>query len=220
MVENFPRNDAVIDFSFLGQASAGVRRRILEQFGDGQHTYNAIVRDSGRAVWAWSDADRAGAAAMNAKQEYADLLRRSKFVLCPRGFGTSSFRLFETMQAGRVPVIISDAYVKPAGIDWDSCSLTIPESRLDDIPAIIQSRLGDWDVLAANARTVWESNFAPQHVMDFFAKNLTRMSAAIAQESFSPIGHSARVGATMLEVNLRPIAGRVKQAIKRGWSRK
>src|SRR5262249_4643289 len=32
---------------------------------------------------------------------YAQLLGDSKFVLCPRGRGTSSWRLFETMKAGR-----------------------------------------------------------------------------------------------------------------------
>ena len=30
---------------------------------------------------------------------------RSKFFLCPRGTGTSSIRLYETLSAGRVPVI-------------------------------------------------------------------------------------------------------------------
>jgi hypothetical protein len=38
---------------------------------------------------------------------YAKLIYASKFILCPRGNGISSYRLFETLEAGRVPVILS-----------------------------------------------------------------------------------------------------------------
>ena len=35
------------------------------------------------------------------------MLRQSKFVICPRGVGTSSIRLFECLRAGRVPIIVA-----------------------------------------------------------------------------------------------------------------
>jgi hypothetical protein len=37
------------------------------------------------------------------KLRYAELLIASKFVLCPRGNGASSIRLFESMQLGICP---------------------------------------------------------------------------------------------------------------------
>ena len=40
-------------------------------------------------------------------RRYAELTKASKFVLCPRGVGASTIRLFETMRMGRVPVILS-----------------------------------------------------------------------------------------------------------------
>lgn len=213
MIEEFPRLDAVFDFSFVGQRSAGVRTRIFEQFFDRQSSLNAIVRDSGTAVWVFTEEERAGAGVRKAKRDYADVLRQSKFILCPRGFGPGSFRMFEAMQAGRVPVIISDAYVKPAGIDWDSCSLTIPESRIAEIPETIRRRMDDWECMAETARKVWEFNFSPLHVMDYITTNLVRMSGAIERTRFSPLAHSLRVGTSLLQRRLRPLAGQVKRSL-------
>jgi Exostosin family len=214
MIEEFPRHDASIDFSFIGAMSAGVRVRLVAQFRDCERTHNAIVKVSEVRDSVLSEANRARNTVKPERLEFADLLRRSKFVLCPRGYGTGTHRMFEAMQAGRVPVIISDAYVKPAGIDWDSCSLTIPESRIAEIPEIIKSRLDDWEILAANARAVWEGNFSPRHVMDHIATNLARMSQEISQGTFSPLQHSVRVGAAVIQDNVRPIAGHVKQIFR------
>lgn len=37
-------------------------------------------------------------------KEYLTLLSKSKFVLCPRGIGSSSYRLYESMMVGSVPI--------------------------------------------------------------------------------------------------------------------
>ena len=214
MMDEFPRHEATIDFSFLGAMTAGVRVRMVEHFCQSESLHNAIVRASERRPWVFSDEARAQKSIRSEKIAFASLLRRSKFVLCPRGYGTGSFRMFEAMQAGRVPVIISDAYVRPAGIDWESCSLTIPEGRIAEIPALIQSRMDDWDILATNARKVWEDNFSPRHVMDFMATNLARMSEGISQNTFSPWRHGVRVGAAAFEERARPLAGRLKQRLR------
>ena len=55
-------------------------------------------------------------------------------ILCPRGEGTSSIRLFESLRMGRPPVIISDQWVPPEGPAWDTFSVRIPERRIHTIP--------------------------------------------------------------------------------------
>src|SRR5262249_2799424 len=70
---------------------------------------------------------------------YVDLMRRSKFVLCPRGFGASSIRVFEAMCLGRVPVIISDQWQEPPGVPWSDCSIVVPESEVSHIPNLLAS---------------------------------------------------------------------------------
>ncbi len=95
------------------------------------------------------------------KRHYAEVVQRSKFVLCPRGSGLSSFRLFETMAAGRVPVIISDDWVSPHGPNWTNCSVRLPERRVQEVPAILEAIEDRYVAMCAEARRAWEEWFAP-----------------------------------------------------------
>lgn len=96
------------------------------------------------------------------KESYIREILDSKFVLCPRGIGVSSHRLFETMQLGRVPVILSDDWVPPGGVNWLDCSLRVAESRIGDVPELLASREKDWREMGALARSEWEKWFAPE----------------------------------------------------------
>lgn len=46
-------------------------------------------------------------------KSFRELMQRSVFALCPRGFGTTSFRLTEAMDYGCIPVYISDKFSIP-----------------------------------------------------------------------------------------------------------
>jgi hypothetical protein len=46
-------------------------------------------------------------------KEYCNILARSVFALCPRGYGKSSFRIMEAIQYGAIPVYVSDEFVIP-----------------------------------------------------------------------------------------------------------
>ena len=104
--------------------------------------------------------------------EYAALLADSKFVLCPCGIGTSSIRLFETMQAGRVPVIISDDWVRPQGPAWDELAVFVPESQIAQIPRLLEQTEAQWPAMAARARAAWEEFFAPDAIFHYFVEQL------------------------------------------------
>lgn len=39
---------------------------------------------------------------------YVEMIRRSYFTICPRGYGKTSFRLYEAIQLGTIPVYVSD----------------------------------------------------------------------------------------------------------------
>jgi hypothetical protein len=87
---------------------------------------------------------------------------RSRFVLCPRGRGTSSIRLYETMAAGRVPVIIADDWVPPDGPDWDSFSIRWPEGRTHGLTETLAIRDSDWPELSRCARDAHQRFFSEQ----------------------------------------------------------
>lgn len=90
---------------------------------------------------------------------YKALVRDSKFVLCPRGVGCSSIRLFETMRMGRVPVIISDQWVAPDGPEWEKFSVRVAEADVLSLPALLASLEPCAAEMAAQARAQWEQWF-------------------------------------------------------------
>ncbi|MCE0523161.1 MAG: glycosyltransferase family 47 protein [Methylacidiphilales bacterium] len=99
-------------------------------------------------------------------KKYADIARRSKFVLCPRGIGTSSMRLFEMMQMGRAPVILADAWVPPEGPKWEEFSIRVPESEALNVPQLLEEREGEAVALGLKARREWERWFAPEAIFN------------------------------------------------------
>ena len=94
------------------------------------------------------------------RARFQEILMRSRFVLCPRGRGTSSMRLYETLAAGRVPVIISDDWVPPRGPDWAACSLRWPEGRIEGLLEVLEERDQDWSAMSAVARREYAEYFA------------------------------------------------------------
>lgn len=68
---------------------------------------------------------------------FTRLTERSRFTLCPRGFGTTSFRLYEAMQLGSVPVYVSDRHHLPWAdeLDWSRLAVLV---RPDEIPDLAE----------------------------------------------------------------------------------
>lgn len=84
----------------------------------------------------------------------------SAFVLAPRGFGTSSMRLFEAMELGRAPVIIGDAWVPPVGPDWEDFSVRVAERDIARIPSLLAALEPDAARRGRAARAAWEAWFS------------------------------------------------------------
>lgn len=68
--------------------------------------------------------------------DYCNILQRSVFTLCTRGFGPTSFRIQEALQYGSIPVYISDEWVIPHNIPFTTYGVLIDAAyahRVDDI---------------------------------------------------------------------------------------
>jgi hypothetical protein len=73
---------------------------------------------------------------------FIETTSRSKFTLCPRGYGASSFRLYEAMQLGSIPVYIY--YNKPFTpfadkINWNDIAVLIDYKDIDNLDNILKS---------------------------------------------------------------------------------
>ena len=66
---------------------------------------------------------------------FRKLTSQSIFTLCPRGYGPTSFRLYESINLGSIPIYISDDFILPFQdkIDWEKLALLI---KLEDIDSI------------------------------------------------------------------------------------
>lgn len=96
------------------------------------------------------------------QRRYAEVARSSLFALCPRGDGPNSIRLYEMMQLGVAPVILSDDWVPPRGPDWDKCSVRVPENRIPELPEILSSLRPQAREIGQRARREWETWFASE----------------------------------------------------------
>ena len=69
--------------------------------------------------------------------EFIDHLERNTYILCPRGTENYSYRIYETLGRGRIPVIIDTDIVLPKEINWDYLSVRVPYESLNKIYEII-----------------------------------------------------------------------------------
>ena len=106
------------------------------------------------------------------QKEYALLLDESLFFLCPRGAGSGSIRLFEVMQAGRVPVIISDKWIPIAGFEWNKFSIRIREKDISKIDRIIREHKIDAKELGHTAQEIYNQFFSPGPDLELLANSL------------------------------------------------
>ena len=153
-------------FSFLGARSHKVRDSILKL----SHP-RAYVAKSSVGFFDFLDDLDYKAKVETQKQKFVELMGQTKFVLCPRGVGASSIRLFETLAAGRVPVIISDEWVAPVGPNWDNCSIRVNESAVAAIPKLLELNESRFEEMAFHAREVYENWFSPEVTFHHLAEN-------------------------------------------------
>jgi hypothetical protein len=148
-------------FSFLGRDSHPVREKLFASRFDRADVI--IEETTGYNHWARDER------AEQFQRRYAEVSASSKFIVCPRGAGVSSMRLFEAMELGCVPVIVSDDWVPPSGPRWEDFSIRVRERNLHQLEAIIVEREADWEAMATLAREEWfhwfqEKNFLRQIV--------------------------------------------------------
>ena len=152
-----PTSDVDLLFSFLGAKSHRVRARLAKI----SHP-RAVLQLSQVNFFAGESSDEHKKRIAIQKHLFTELMHRSRFILCPRGQGSSSIRLFETLSAGRVPVIISNQWEAPRGPDWDSFSLRVREQDIATIPRLLEEREGDFEAMAKRARHAYDEWFAPE----------------------------------------------------------
>lgn len=148
-------------FSFSGRISHGVREQLFRlQFPAGK----VLLEDT--SAYNHFQADLPSEVSRSNRERYWTTAMRAKFALCPRGNGTSSIRLFEMMEAGIPPVIISDEWTPPVGPRWEEFALFVPEARIGSLFQIVKAHEGEYAERGRLARRAHEEFFAPDRYWD------------------------------------------------------
>lgn len=140
--------------SFTGTTRTHPLRNKLFQMG----LTNVHLRDTG-TLRAWEMSE---SAKIDYEQEYLNIMSNSYFTLCPRGVGPSTYRLYESMQAGIAPVIISDDFVPDPDLPWNEFAIFIKEDRLFELEHVLKSYAESAIKMGEIARKVWVDHCSPE----------------------------------------------------------
>lgn len=163
--------------SFLGSCARKRLRLELCSLAQGSN-WNEIVATDSTDAFVGSLRQHDSQAHNELKRSFVDGIVRSKFCLCPRGAGLSSYRIFESMQCARAPVILADDWSSPPGPDWDSFTIRVAESDLDHLPRILKERENEWETLGRRARSAWESFYHP----DVFGSQIVELGFQVLDQ--------------------------------------
>lgn len=156
-------------FSFAGSCSHSIRKKLFDTYPVVNLKYKVIE------VKRWYDH------VQEEKSTYVDDIRRSKFVLCPRGIASYSHRIIETMALGRVPVIIGDNWI-PFSIQSGDYYIRIKESDIEMIEKIVEGHLPAYNKLRASVNSVYSTNFSPQSRYTVALNQLVKLSESVSAE--------------------------------------
>jgi hypothetical protein len=153
--------------SFIGRNSHPCRGRLLS------HRFrrdDVLIEDSTRFnMWSKLCMDEK----QHRLERYGEVLRTSKFALCPRGSGTGSIRLFEALKSGVAPVVISDDWVPPDDHKWHEFCLVLPENRIDQLESLLESEEHSANQRGLLAFEYYKSQLTPDVYLDYLMRHLS-----------------------------------------------
>lgn len=107
--------DMVYNVSFVGSNTHVTRKELVKMYSE---SFRFMKTDS-----------------------WEEVMEQSRFSLCPRGFGLTSFRLFEAIQLGSIPIYVWDEDLLlpfAEALDWKSFSIILKRSNIDTLSSLVE----------------------------------------------------------------------------------
>jgi len=142
--------------SFCGALTHPIRKNAIDRIRDNTNINNSFVIRS--AFWGGDPHNK------HLRSEYISNIENSDMVLCARGAGNFSYRLYECLSMGRVPIIIDTDIVLPCKdvIDWSRFVITTPETICDDIKTFWNNiSEKEYSELQQYCRHIYETYISP-----------------------------------------------------------
>ncbi len=159
-----------IFFSFIGRGRAKVREQLFKlRF----NRTDVVIEDSSSFNYFTSHTNHQATQQLR----YLEISMKSRFMLCPRGQGTSSIRLFDAMQMGVAPVIISDKWIRRADVDWESFAVFVKEKDIARSPQLLAAYESHWREMGELARSAWDKWFRAENEFNYIVDSLAEIKA-------------------------------------------
>ena len=149
---------------------------------------------------------------------YIAEIRGAYFSICPRGLSPSTYRLYESMQLGRCPVVISDDWRPPEGPDWKEFAIFVKESEIRGLPKLLAQEIGRAERYGQLARSAWEAFFSwPRRYNYFLEQALALTQTGSLRQGFEDLNEIWRARQFRRRYGWT-IPGRAKQLARRKLS--
>ena len=180
-------------YSFMGGSNSWARKRL----------FRAVVSLADTLIEPtdsynhWIDDPANGELRAKQMRRYAQVMAASKFTLCPRGCGLSSYRLFESMSLGVAPVIISDKWRPIEVIDWNF-ALFIRESQIPQLDQIVRSHESEWKERGQAGQVEFRRALAPDRVAGMLHDGIVEIL-----DGWDPVREAVTLPITQVRAKIR-----------------
>ena len=156
--------------SFCGAITDPVREKCIQQLEKNPKVkVDFIIR---RSFWGGSPHDP------TLRDEYIENIKNSDMVLCCRGAGNFSYRLYETLSCGKIPIIVDTDISLPCPdkVNWDKFIVTTPEKINDSINDWwSRHNVETYNIRQKYSRYVYETYLSPDgfafYISNYFLKD-------------------------------------------------
>lgn len=133
-------------YSFQGGLQPGYMSDIRQEIFKMKHPKGTFIKNTGSWHFnpiVYSDSqnekgDYNGSPEHFSKEkEYKELLKQSRYTLCPSGTGPNSIRFWEALGAGSIPILLSDKMTLPKHDLWKDAIIRIKEDGLNSIALVL-----------------------------------------------------------------------------------
>jgi FkbM family methyltransferase len=108
------------------------------------------------------------------RQEFIKQINTSLFTLCPIGAADSTFRIFEALMCGSIPVYIANNHIEPFNLPFENYGVKFYAENIDSIMDALYN-IGDSHVTALqeNGRTYFSKYFTYEGCFESIIQTLT-----------------------------------------------
>jgi len=149
------QNELKPSIGFCGSIVQGIRKQLIFAIMNDERLNDNFI---GRSGFFHSLSFQSQEHKQLLQKEYFNNLRENLFIVCCRGAGNYSIRFYETLQAGRIPILIDSDISFPLAdeIKWDDVVICKPtaEEVIETVLDWYQNR--DLIEVQKNNRKIWE----------------------------------------------------------------